>query len=310
MKKLVVLLLFSAALFANLTVVPQTVPLDEPFEINSSKAKFDTSLAYTHTPLLKCQPALEAVYKIQSSKKLKVIPTKKLKSSTHYGCRYGKEKFSFQTEAFKLEEAAYFKDEKIVRLSFNDRVDKTTLSKGISLTRLDTLTKTKLNYKVLHANANTFVLKITEKVGDSPVELLVNEQLRTVDQIGFPKKERQAFNSDEVELSLDAKKSALNLIDAPRMVALKNGEFALRIFVNDNLTNKPEKAISIEGIENFNVGEYHYMGYKLRKRYNIENAYYYHDVTSKEFQPNSRYKVTLKKGLRTYANELKEDLHY
>ncbi|HHS91784.1 MAG TPA: hypothetical protein ENK82_00410, partial [Campylobacterales bacterium] len=39
-------------------------------------------------------------------------------------------------------------------------------------------------------------------------------------------------------------------------------------------------------------------------------AYYYHDVTSKEFQPNSRYKVTLKKGLRTYANELKEDLHY
>jgi len=310
MKKLLALLLFTSALFANITVVKTPVLIDEPFEINSSKAQFDTRLDYTHRPLLQCQPELKAVYKIESSKKLKVIPTTELKSSTPYSCEYENQIFSFSTEPFTLENADYFKNEKILRLSFNDKINEHTLSEGVKLTRLDKLTKTNLNYTILQSTPKTFILKINEKVGNNPVQLSINKKLQNIDKIDYPTTYTKMFNSDHVELTLDKKKKALTITDAPRMVALKNGEFALRIFVNDNLTEKPEKAISIEGIENFKIGSYQYMGYKLRKEYNIENAYYYHDVSSKEFQPNSNYKVTFKKGLRTYYNELKEDIHY
>lgn len=310
MKQLLALLLFSTALLANITVITTPVPLNEPFEINSSVTKFDTSLNYTHQPLLNCQPKLSAVYKIASEKKLKVIPTKNLRSDTTYGCHYGSEKFSFTTQSFSLLEANYFPKEKIMRLSFNDKVNQKTLSKGMKLTKLDKLAKTNLNYKVLQSDETTFVLQITEKVGTNPIQLTLNQKLQNTHGTFYAKEEKRLFNSQHQPISLDPKKKALTLSDAPQMVRLKNGDFALRIFISDNLTEKSKHAIAIEGIENFNMGAYQYMNHKMRKRYKIQEAYYYHDVTSKEFQPNTSYKVTLKKGLKTYYNELKQDTHY
>jgi hypothetical protein len=52
------------------------------------------------------------------------------------------------------------------------------------------------------------------------------------------------------------------------------------------------------------------MGHTMRKRYAIKDAYYYHDITSKEFKPNTEYKVTLKEGLTSYYREIKEDVNY
>jgi uncharacterized protein YfaS (alpha-2-macroglobulin family) len=310
MKKLLALLLFTSTLFANITVVKTPIPLGKSFEVNSSVAKFDTSLNYTHQALLNCQPKLSAVYKIKSEKKLKVIPTENLKSATTYGCSYKGQNFSFTTEPFSLLEANYFPKEKILRLNFNDSVNEKTLSKGIQFTKLDKLAKTNLKYKVLQSNESTFVLQITEKVGTSPIQLTVNQKLQNIHGNFYAKEESKLFNSKYQPILLDPKKKALTLTDTPQMVTLNNGEFALRIFIADNLSGKSENAIAIEGIEDFKVGSYKYMSYKMRKRYNIQNAYYYHDITSKEFQPNTTYKVTLKKGLKTYYNELKEDTHY
>lgn len=310
MKKLLALLLFTSALFANITAVKTPVPLSETFDINSSTAIFDTSLNYTHKPLLNCQPKLSAVYKIKSEKKLKVIPTESLQSATTYGCTYQGQNFSFSTKPFSLVEANYFPKEKVFRLSFNDKVNEKTLFKGITLTKLDKLAKTNLKYKVLQSNDSTFVLQIAEKVGTSPIQLTVNQKLQNAHGNFYSAKETKLFNSKHQPISLDPKKKALELSDAPQMVTLANGEFALRIFVMDNLSGKSENAIAIEGIEDFKVSSYKYMGYSMRKRYNVKDAYYYHDVTSKEFQPNTTYKVTLKKGLKTYYNQLKENTHY
>ncbi|CAA6823229.1 MAG: Alpha-2-macroglobulin [uncultured Sulfurovum sp.] len=310
MKKYLLPLLFTSFLFAELSTVKTPTAVNYSFELNNTRSNFDTALSYTHKPLLSCSPKLSAVYKIKSASKLKVIPKQQLHSSTQYTCSYENSSFTFQTKEFKLLSADFFKNEKILRLSFNDTLDKKSLLEGIKLTRIDKLSITNLRYKVLENDGQNLVIQINEEVGNDFVELHLNSKLSTTRGVSYPKEYHQSFNENNKKITLDPEKKSMTLVNTPRMVALPNGDFALRIFVNDNLTGQSKDAISIEGIENFQVSNYDYMDYRMRKRYEIKDAYYYHDVTSKEFKPNTSYKVTLKAGLTSYYREIKKEAHY
>ncbi len=310
MKKIFLSFLLTSFLSADINVTKNLIKVNTSFELNNTAETFDSNLSYTHKSLLSCSPALIAVYKIKSTSRLKVIPKNRLHTATPYHCSYEDTSFTFQTEEFKLLSSDFFKKEKIVRLSFNDTLNKESILMGIKLTKIDKLAKTNLQYKILETTGRNVLLQINEKIGNGDIELNINAKLMTDYGAKYPEIYTKNFNDKNKEIALDPEKKSMSIVDAPRMVALPNGNFALRIFVNDNLTGKSKDAIKIKGIEHFQVSNYDYLGYKMKERYDIRDSYYYHDITSKEFKPNTNYDVTLKAGLTSYYREIKEDVHY
>ena len=303
-------LILSSLLSASTLSTAKIVPLNQPFMLNSTDALFDEHISYTHQPLLSCLPKLDAVYKVDSSKSLKVIPKSTLISSAIYRCSYKKQSFKFKTTEFKILEHRYFKHEKILRLSFNDSIDKTTIQKGIKLTKIDKLSKTNLNYKILQHDSKALVLKISESIGTSTIRLTINKAFRTTNNHTLAQNFQEDFNAKQREVVLDKDKKEMKFVDAPQLVALESGKFAFRIFLDDTLNGKPEDFIAIEGIDNFELKKNNYANYETRERFGLSSeSYYYHDVISSEFEPNKVYKITLKKGLRSYR-ELKVNKYY
>ena len=311
MLKIFLFIILSPLLFAqNIKSVDSIVELNRPFMLKSSEDIFDNNLFYTHKPLLKCQPELNAIYKIKSANRLKVLPRESLQSGKEYSCRYKEESFSFYTVGLKVNEALYFEHEKIIRLSFNDTIDPKSIKKGIVLKKVDRLATTTLQYKIIDKNEKSLVLKIVEKVGRSRVVLSIDKNLKTKHGGSLDESYSKTFNIEDREVKLDRDREKLILKDKPRMVALENGKFALRIFVEDDLEGKSDRFVEIEGIENLQVGDEHYMDYYMREEFGVKNSYGYHDVTSDEFEANTFYNITLKKGLKIYSHELKEDISY
>jgi uncharacterized protein YfaS (alpha-2-macroglobulin family) len=311
MLKTLIFLILSPLLFAqSISSVNSNVELHKPFILKSTKDAFDNSLFYTHEALLSCSPKLSAVYKVESAKKLKVLPRTALQSDSNYLCSYKDESFSFKTVALKVNEALYFKDEKILRLSFNDEIDRKTIPKGIRLKKLERLTATKLKYKIIDQDKHNLVLKILEKVGTSSIVLYIDKNLKTTHASTLTKPYSKTFNSHRNKVTLNSDKKKLEIKDKPQMIALANGKFALRLFLEDNLKGKSKNFINIEGIDNLQVSSHQYMGYYEREKFGVNNSYYYHDITSDEFKANTNYSITLKKGLNLYSRELKNDIKY
>ena len=307
MKTYILPLLFTSLLFANpLDTTKEIVPLNEPFTLDAKAPMFDDNLSYTHKPLLSCQPTMDAVYKIESATKLKIIPKTSLQSDTHYTCDYKEDNFTFKTETLKVISADFFKAEKILRLSFNDKIDLDALSENLELTKVDKLSKTKLHYSVVGHDEQNVVLKINESIKNAALVLNISKELKLKEDF------RAKFNSKSAKkVTLDKKTKPMTMADAPQMVALETGGFAIRLFSEDGLEGNSKQSIEIEGIENITLGQDKYINYNIRNKYNISRkAYYYTDIVSSEFQPNKSYKLTLKKGLKNYNKELKADKSY
>ena len=284
--------------------------LDKAFIVESDNSIFKKRGTYTHKPLLKCSPHIEAVYKTISETKLKVIPKISLFSSTTYSCSYKKDKLSFKTPYFKVLESHYFKNEKIVRLSFNDFIDRDSILKGIHLKKVDRLSKTDLHYSIIESSEKVLLLKISEKVGKSDLLLTVNSHLKTENKKALTQKFEKRFNLYDRSFKLNRDKKPMKIVDQPRMVALDSGGFVLRVFLSDTLEGKPQNFIEIKGIDNFTLTRSRYINYSMRERFNIsDKSHYYIDLESSEFKPNKSYNVVFKKGLESYR-QLKEDKTY
>jgi len=314
MFKLITPLLFTSFLFAqNISSLTPTVELDKPFVLQSTQDAFDNTLFYTHQPLLSCSPKLNAVYKIESAKKLKVLPKGLLQSDQTYTCSYKNDTFSFKTVPLKVNEVSYFKHQKILRLVFNDEIKSSTIANAIVLQKRNKLSSTNLKYKIIANDGKNIVLKIMEKIENSAITLSIKKSLTSKygTTLGTSYEKRFEAHTKKSVLKLDKDKKTLLLHDKPQMIALENGKFALRIFLEDDLQGESHKFIEIKGIENIQVSRYHYIGYSQRKKMHIsDKSNYYHDVNSDEFKANTSYEVTLKKGLSLYSRELKEDKHY
>lgn len=298
-------IILTTILSANtLSTSLKSVPMERPFSVESNSSIFDNSVSYTHKKLLSCQPTIDAVYRVVSDKKLKVIPKESLKSATDYSCSYKNNSFNFTTEPLTVKEYHYFKRDRVLRLNFSAKLDLKDAKNHIRLEKIDKLTKTNLNYTIINHNDRVLLLKINEPVGNHGVEL-------TIDNTILAEKFSTIFNDDKLApVVLDKEKKPLVITDEPQMVALDNGEFAIRIFLDDTLEGKPENSIVIDGIDNFRLDKNNYIDYKLREEFNLsDEVYFYTDVISSEFRANSSYHIKLKKGLKNYR-ELKEDKEY
>ncbi len=312
MLKKYLIILISVIIYANPTPTPlKVMPLDEPFTLSSTKSTFNTDILYTYKELLKCNPKLDAVYKIEGIHKVKIIPKSRLKAGELYQCKYGKDIIKFKTQPFKLVNSHYFKREKLLRVTFNSDIDSKDAKKYIEVKKINKLTTTNLTYTITQKSHNSLLLKINEPTYNNPIELTIKKGLKSVNGKSLDEDFSKLFNTKTtLNITLDDKKDAMRIIDKPQMVALDSGEFAIRVFSDDTFDNNLKDFIEIEGIENFTVNTNNFVGYKQRKRLNLsDRAYYFHDIITPEFKPNHTYKLTIKKGLRSYK-ELKEDKKY
>ena len=305
------LLLIITIVYLNSSTI-QSVPLDEPFQVESRKSEFNTDTLYTHKKLLRCNPKLEAVYRVIDSHKVKVIPREPLQSSTVYNCRYKRDIIKFKTVDFNIKDVRFFKRERLIRVEFNDKIEPKSVKKHISIIKRDKLSKTRLAYSITQNSKRVLILKIDEPISNYPIELVADANLTNVHGKSLGSEFIKTFNvKSSFNIKLDDKKEAMEIVDSPRFVSLDNGELAIRVYLDDTIDNdKVENFIEIDGIDNFRVKVNNYVGYRERKRLKLsDNAYYYIDIASPEFKPNHIYHLTLKKGLRSYR-ELKHDIKY
>ncbi|NOZ91188.1 MAG: hypothetical protein GXO60_07905 [Epsilonproteobacteria bacterium] len=304
-------LFITTVIYANSSTPPQTVPLNEPFEIESNSSNFNTDILYTHKELLKCNPKLEAVYKIEGTHKIKIIPKKQLNSGTTYRCEYHGNSISFITEPFEIKDYHYFKRDKLLRIEFNDQINIDTIKEYIHIRKKDKLATTELKYSIIQNNDRVVLLKIDEPVYNNTIELYIDKELKNIHDGTLGESFSATFNNKKMAtVNLDDKKEPMIIDNAPKMIALDDGGFAIRLFFDDTLEGNPEDFIYIDEIENFTLDRDNYMSSSMRKKMGVSSdTYYYCDILSPDFKPNSTYHLTLKKGLQNYR-ELKEDKHY
>ncbi len=317
LKKLLFFFFTLASFSETLTVTNKIIETDKSIIIESKNSIFDTRTLYTHKALVECSPQIDAVYKVLSTKKLEIMPRQPLESSSKYSCQMSKrfinedsgeiDNFSFTTPAFGLSDYHYFENEKLLRVEFNDKVDMKTLKKYVKLYTSNNLSKTELQYSISTQDARVILFKINEAVGSS-LEMKLLSGLEN-----FKKKKlgtevvKQIGNEPREEVTLNAKKGAMTFKDAPRMIAKEDGSFLIRIFFDDTFYGKPVKEfIHIEGLESFQLKKDIYLEREERREYNVTDSYYYTDLLSSDFKPNTDYKMTLYKGLSHYK-ELKDD---
>ena len=280
--------------------------------IESSFEIFDKDTTYTHKRLLNCSPNIDVVYKVLSSKKIKMIPKSHFKSSTTFHCELNGNYFDdilsldFTTDSFDMLRLDYLKDSNMLKIEFNDDINIDSIKSNILLFKVDKLSKSQLSYSILNIKNRSILLKINESIG-SLLEVEILDRLSNIDGVALSKSitkqiSNNGVSSDKIELNRDVK--SMEILDKPKIIALDNGKFVIRVYLDDTVDNF-KKFIEVDGISSYSLSEWEYF---YDDSENI-NSNYYIDIKSKELKANSNYKITLKAGLRHYR-ELKSDKSY
>ena len=279
---------------------------------------FNQNSTYTHKELLKCEPYINLTYKILSSKKIQLIPQDRFQSSTTYNCLLNHKffdinaSFKYTTDNFDMSNFDYFRDENLLRVEFNDIVDIKTVKKSITINKIDKLSKSALDYSIT-AKENILLLKINESVGDN-FELIISSILKNKSGKKLDKDIIKKINNRHktlLETQTNDKIKPMIISDNPQMLALKNGKFVMRLYFDDTFEEDYnfKDFIEVGGVDSYKIDGYgEYLDYDIREESNI-SSYYYIDIKSDEFRPNSIYTLKIHKGL-THYQELKDNITF
>ena len=271
---------------------------------------------YTHGQLLKCTPAIEAVYQYSAVDGIRVLP-KHLRAGTTYSCSVNEAllpgadttPFNIKAPAFDIEELRYYPDG-VFRIVFNDYVNKDALKSSLKVYRLNKLSRTQLGVSV-EVSGKTAVVRIDEQVENTRVAIELLSSLKSIYGAALAQNISKEFDGNEVAYRLDPSKRTMQVPDAPRSNALDNGKLAIRLYFYswpDEASLK--KYIRIEGVRTFSIGRSDYISYyERRERHLSENSYYYADIEA-DFEPGKEYSITLLKGLKDNYSQLRSGRRY
>jgi len=286
--------------------------------VESTDDIFKQSSIYTHKKLLQCSPQIDLTYKVLSSKKVKLIPKSRFKSSTTYSCTLNSKffdvnaSFKYTTDNFNILNFDYFKGENILRVEFNDIIDLKTIKNSITINKINKLSKSALNYSI-SAKDTTLLLKINESVGKK-FEIIISSKLKNLAGKSIDKeivKEINSYKKSRLDVKINDKMKPMIISDTPQMIAVKNGKFVMRVYFDDTFDEGYDfkNFFEVGGVNNYRINGYgEYLDYDIREDSNI-SSYYYIDIQSDEFKPNNRYTLKIHKGFSHYQ-ELKEDISF
>ncbi|MDJ0810647.1 MAG: MG2 domain-containing protein [Desulfobacterales bacterium] len=218
----------------------------------------------------------------------------------------------FETEALSVRDAQLFRDpQPTLRLVFNDRVRRESLIKHLRLEKKQKMAATLLQFEVQPSeDARVFLVAISEAFGEHTLVATIDPRLAAVGGALLTGGFEEAFAPPARQIRLDDHRRSLVLPDAPRGVSLPDGRLGIRLYVPRgfyaNTAIQPH--VRIDGLSTFKVGARRYIDKKERAAFELNaRTRYAYDITG-DFKPNTKYRLTLKAGLRDgYRHELKMD---
>ncbi len=312
----------SAVLFALEATSPEIkaagegVRLDSSIRIESGAKLLEQTTTYTHKPLFECSPSIDAYYKIISQTQILLLPQKPLTPSTLYSCKSNPQYltqggyFEYQSADFDVVDIGCSQSGNLVTVEFNAPIDTQNALKSIEINKLSNLSKSKLNYTLVAQDQNRLVLKLNEDAGYR-LEVKIFDTLTSLSGSSLTQEIIKVLSKDGIEsqVELDANVKAMQILDKPRVVALDEGKFALRLYFDDTIERENLKRfLKVLELEDYTIGEWQYIYYDDREEGNVSSSYFI-DIKSDDIKPNQSYGVVYNKGLKHYQ-ELKESVSY
>ncbi|WP_454951539.1 alpha-2-macroglobulin family protein [Campylobacter showae] len=256
----------------------------------------------THKKIIECSPEITGAFEYGSDSIL-FYPKKPLAKGISYSCKKGDSKVKFYGGDFVLSNMIEYSGDTFLAI-FNDEVSEDEFAANFKIYDKQNLAKQNIKYKIVAKTPKSFQIKLLES-GDNLV-FAISKNLKNTSGINL---------ADDFEVVQKVSNPDENFVDKPKAktmflnevegISLDNGKLAARLYLKDWIdSDNIKKFIKVEGVNSFEVGE---MEYTSHQDADGEYYYYYIDITSKDFKPQTTYKVTFYKGFGDDYSMLREN---
>ncbi|MGB2553515.1 alpha-2-macroglobulin family protein [Campylobacter sp. MOP51] len=258
---------------------------DKPFK----KSQIGT---ITHKKLLECTPELDAVYEYAQDY-LIVYPKNGFRKGVDYTCKNSESSINFYGGNFILDSLFIFSS-KDFSVNFNDKLTEEEFVKNVKIYNKDNLSKHDVKYKITKNGDKSFVIKILEEPKN--LEFFISKNLKNIAGGNLDDDYIISANQDSSEPNfVDNPKARTLILDMLEAKSLEGGKLAARLYLKDWIStydNNIKKFIKIQGVESFQVSETYYTSDSMAN----EGYYYFIDITSDEFKPQTKYQISFNEG--------------
>nr|WP_314786439.1 FixG Ig-like domain-containing protein [uncultured Campylobacter sp.] len=256
----------------------------------------------THKKIIECAPEITGAFEYGSDS-IFFYPKKPLAKGVSYSCKKGDSKVKFYGGDFVLSNMIEYSGDTFLAV-FNDEVSEDEFAANFKIYDKQNLAKQNIKYKIVAKTPKSFQIKLLES-GDNLV-FSVSKNLKNTSGINL---------ADSFEVVQKVSNPDENFVDKPKAktmflnevegISLDNGKLAARLYLKDWIdSDNIKKFIKVEGVNSFEVGE---MEYTSHQDADGEYYYYYIDITSKDFKPQTTYKITFYKGFGDDYSMLREN---
>lgn len=256
----------------------------------------------THKKIIECSPEITGAFEYGSDS-IFFYPKKPLAKGISYSCKKGDSKVKFYGGDFVLSNMIEYSGDTFLAV-FNDEVSEDEFAANFKIYDKQNLAKQNIKYKIVAKTPKSFQIKLLES-GDNLV-FAISKNLKNTSGINL---------ADDFEVVQKISNPDENFVDKPKAktmflnevegISLDNGKLAARLYLKDWIdSDNIKKFIKVEGVNSFEVGE---MEYTSHQDADGEYYYYYIDITSKDFKPQTTYKVTFYKGFGDDYSMLREN---
>ncbi|WP_107784841.1 alpha-2-macroglobulin family protein [Campylobacter concisus] len=249
--------------------------------------------------IISCQPALNGIVKFRDQSLL--LFTKDMHAGIEYSCKLENGSMArFTTEEFNLANIEKLSDSAYI-LKFNDEVDISTIK---------TITVKGANFNVTELTSTSFELNLDKNISEPIFDLGENFESKFKAKLVGETRVKFTNEAKEENVNINAKAKSLEIPEI-YPVSLDNGILGFRIYLKNWLDDdiNLKKFINIKDVKNFSISDVTYNG-SDEENSEFNEYYYYIDITSDEFKPQSKYQITIKPGFGDDRNVVREARNY
>lgn len=249
--------------------------------------------------IISCQPALNGIVKFRDQSLL--LFTKDMHAGTEYSCKLENGSMArFTTEEFNLANIEKLSDSSYI-LKFNDEVDISTIK---------TITVKGANFNATELTSTSFELNLDKNISEPIFDLGENFESKFKAKIVGETRVKFTNEAKEENVNINAKAKSFEIPEI-YPVSLDNGILGFRIYLKNWLDDdiNLKKFINIKDVKNFSISDVTYNG-SDEENSEFNEYYYYIDITSDEFKPQSKYQITIKPGFGDDRNVVREARNY
>ena len=245
----------------------------------------------THKKIIECEPGITGAFEYGSNHIL-FYPKKPLAKGVSYSCKKGESKVKFYSEDFMLSNMIEYSKDTFLAV-FNDEVSEDEFAANFKIYDKQNLAKQNIKYKIVAKTPKSFQIKLLES-GENLV-FAISKKLKNSSGVNLADDFEvvQKVSSPD-ENFVDRPKAKTMFLDEVEGASLDNGKLAARLYLKDWIdSDNIKKFIKIKGVNSFEVSDIEYTGHRSEDG---EYYYYYIDITSNDFKPQTTYEITFYKG--------------